>query len=558
MKIFYKNLILTLILFLTTNLPIIASGFSGGELSVKLISGNVYSVKLVVYKDCNSCQPPSFVGATYKCNSNAQFNFYASLQIVSNLVTDITGACPTCITHCSTGNYFGLKSAVYMDTVTLPPGDWDIQANTYYGTRTYCTNTVNEESWFMHCKLNNTQGTTPLITYTDYPAFNFAINQFASINLSAQIATNDSLVYSFYHPYKTSTSHITYDSSFSASAFINSSTPIFLDSTTGILSFTPTTLGSYIVGVKCEQYHQTNGIYHKVGTFFRESIVIVRNTSSYTPQLTVSSTNAIISDNNILYCQTDTPLNVVIYFQANDLDTINPFNKVNIKYSDSIPGATFLTSNNGDTNASAILLWQPTADDIQKTHSFIITVSDSACPYNLIRSYLFKIKFEPPPPSFDLGNDTTLLNTQVLFLQLPHADKYLWSTGDTSQMLIVADLLNYSNPIKGTIFNKANCSKSDSINVQFSYVGIPKPKTSQCKLYPNPNKGTFFLELEAQGKQEYQIQIFDAMGKEIYNQNIEFEDYKKLKVDLGIHPSGVYLMQLISEDGIVNQKIIIK
>jgi hypothetical protein len=558
MKMFYKNLILTLILILTTNLQLVASGFTGGELSLKLISGNVYSVKLVVYKDCNSCQPPTFVGANYKCNTNSQLNFYANLLIVSSLVSDITGACSTCNTHCNNGNYFGLKSAVYMDTVTLAPGDWDIQVNNSYGTRVICANTVNSESWFMHCKLNNTQGAIPLMKYTDYPAFNFAINQKASMNLSAQIATNDSLVYSFYHPYKTNTSFITYAGSFTESAFINSSTPIILDSINGMLSFTPTQIGNYIVGVKCEQYHKVNGSYSKVATFFRESSVIVNYTTLHAPYITLSTTNAVIFNNAILYCQTDTPLNIMLTIHAHDLDTISPANKVFIRYTDSIQGANFLVYNNGTANAYALFIWQPTADDIKKNHSFILMLNDSACPYNLSRSYQIKIRFEQPPPTFNLGNDTTLLNTQVLFLQLPQADKYLWSTGDTNQMLVVADLLNYSNPIVGTIFNTANCSSSDSINVQFSHVGIHKIETNQCKIYPNPNKGVFVLELEAQGKQEYQIQIFDALGKEIYNQNIEFDNYKKLKIDLDSQPSGVYQLRIVSEKDIFTRRFIIR
>ena len=554
----YLKKLFGLIVFIFLSLSTKAAGFYGGEVSIRNILGNAYSVKFVAYKDCNSCQPPSSIAVTYKCNTNSQFTFTAILLGVTSMNHDITHACPTYPTHCNNGNGFGIKSAVYMDTISLPPGDWDIEVGTNYGYRTSYTNTNGEQRWFMHCKLNNSQGVVPLITYPDYPPLIFVKDQPASINFSAHLTTDDSLVYSFYQPYRTSTTHIAYSGLFTMSSFTNSSSPIVLDSTTGILSFTPISIGSYIVGIKCEQYHQTNGVYHKVGTFFRESIVYVRNSSSFAPQLSISSTNAIISNNSIQYCQVDTPLNVVILFQAYDLDTISPYNKVFIKYSDNIPGASFLTYNNGDTNASAILLWQPTADDIQKTHSFTLTLSDSACPYNLVRSYPFQIKFEAPPPTFNLGNDTTLYFTHVLFLKLPTAEKYLWSTGDTTQTLIVADILNYSNPITGTVYNQTGCSTSDSINVLFNQVGIQQQISNNCRIYPNPNKGVFFLELEAQGKQEYQIQIFDALGKEIYNQTIEFEDYKKLKIDLESKPAGVYQLRIVSEEEVISRRIIIR
>ncbi len=554
----YLRKLFGLIVFILLSLSTKAAGFYGGEVSIRNILGNAYSVKFVAYKDCNSCQPPSMVSVTYKCNSNSQFTFTASSVAVLSMNHDITHACPAYPTHCNNGNNFGVKSAVYMGTITLPPGDWDIQVGTSYGTRVGYTNASGEQGWFMHCKFNNSQGVVPLITYPDYPPFIFLQNQPATINYSAHITSDDSLVYSFYHPYKTSTTHISYSGSYTKSSFINSSSPIVLDSTTGILSFTPTSVGSYIVGVKCEQYHQTNGTYHKVGTFFRESVILVKYSFSHAPQLSISSANAIISNNSIQYCQADTPLSVYLNIQTFDLDTISPFNKVFIKYSDSIPGASFLTYNNGDTNASAILLWQPTADDLQKTHHFTITLSDSACPYNLVRSYPFQIKFEAPPPTFNLGNDTSLYFTHVLFLKLPIAEKYLWSTGDTNQMLIVADILNYSNPITGTVFNQADCSTSDSINVLFNQVGIQQQIATNCKIYPNPNRGSFYVELKTQGKQNYKIQIFDALGKEIYNQTIEFENYKKLKIDLENQPSGIYQLRIVSREDVISRRIIIQ
>ena len=78
-------------------------------------------------------------------------------------------------------------------------------------------------------------------------------------------------------------------------------------------------------------------------------------------------------------------------------------------------------------------------------------------------------------------------------------------------------------------------------------------------IYPNPNSGLFTLEFESNYNQDIFIKLFDEVGKNIYNKdinNFKGEYVKTIDVQ-GLKP-GVYYIQLAAENKILSQKIVIK
>ena len=78
-------------------------------------------------------------------------------------------------------------------------------------------------------------------------------------------------------------------------------------------------------------------------------------------------------------------------------------------------------------------------------------------------------------------------------------------------------------------------------------------------IYPNPNSGLFTLEFESNYNQDIFIKLFDEVGKNIYNQDINNFKGKYVKTInvQGLKP-GVYYIQLAAENKILSQKIVIK
>jgi len=77
---------------------------------------------------------------------------------------------------------------------------------------------------------------------------------------------------------------------------------------------------------------------------------------------------------------------------------------------------------------------------------------------------------------------------------------------------------------------------------------------SQISIYPNPNHGTFTLQINNSQFQNSKMKIFNALGEVVYSIN----SHDPLTViNLSVNP-GIYHLQVITDKGTVNRKIIIQ
>ena len=159
-------------------------------------------------------------------------------------------------------------------------------------------------------------------------------------------------------------------------------------------------------------------------------------------------------------------------------------------------------------------------------------------------------------------SDTTVWQSGDTLFATPQNASFRWWNCDNQQFIYAANQSFYvpnQNGHYAVEISSNGCSYLTScMEVTGLAIAQSENNNLNIRIMPNPNKGVFFLELEAQGIQEYQIQIFDALGKEIYKQNIEFEGYKKLKIDLDNQASGVYQLRVVSEHNTTTHRFIIR
>ena len=76
-------------------------------------------------------------------------------------------------------------------------------------------------------------------------------------------------------------------------------------------------------------------------------------------------------------------------------------------------------------------------------------------------------------------------------------------------------------------------------------------------IYPNPNKGVFILEImnDEYRMMDLECSIFDVLGREVHNSKIV---NRKSKIDLSGYPGGVYDLKVVTDNGVVNGKIVIE
>ena len=81
----------------------------------------------------------------------------------------------------------------------------------------------------------------------------------------------------------------------------------------------------------------------------------------------------------------------------------------------------------------------------------------------------------------------------------------------------------------------------------------------QVKVYPNPSKGIFTVEIEeiANGKDAKTLEVIDIMGRSIFQKHIETSGGKHYEIiDISGQATGQYFLRITGKNGDEVQKVI--
>ncbi|MBW8050924.1 MAG: T9SS type A sorting domain-containing protein, partial [Cytophagales bacterium] len=82
---------------------------------------------------------------------------------------------------------------------------------------------------------------------------------------------------------------------------------------------------------------------------------------------------------------------------------------------------------------------------------------------------------------------------------------------------------------------------------------------NNLNIHPNPNTGEFIIEMEITQPKDLEIKLLNAIGQVIYEEGLNKYAGKYQKtIDVGKQATGIYTLQLLSDEGIINRKIIIE
>ncbi len=105
--------------------------------------------------------------------------------------------------------------------------------------------------------------------------------------------------------------------------------------------------------------------------------------------------------------------------------------------------------------------------------------------------------------------------------------------------------------------NSSSCSFEVTISTPTG-ISDTEQKT-ELNIYPNPNNGTFTLNIADENHGEVQIIILDITGNEIYSKKITNSGMgMHEKISLGSHKKGIYLLMVRSDKNMVTKKFIVK
>ena len=155
-----------------------------------------------------------------------------------------------------------------------------------------------------------------------------------------------------------------------------------------------------------------------------------------------------------------------------------------------------------------------------------------------------------PLPVIDLGPDSTICETHQIILDAGAGmDSYLWSTGDTTQTIMVdSSGIGIGNKDFSVIVTQQGCDNSDTIKVTvMDCSGISENiKPFGINIYPNPSQGKINIDIP-DGLDGLEITVFNSIGQKILSELITSQTETIKTIDLSELPKGLYYIGLKSE-----------
>ena len=78
-------------------------------------------------------------------------------------------------------------------------------------------------------------------------------------------------------------------------------------------------------------------------------------------------------------------------------------------------------------------------------------------------------------------------------------------------------------------------------------------------IYPNPSRDIFNVSFTSVDKQDLEVRVINVVGEVVYTENLEqfVGEYTKA-IDLATYTKGVYFLEITTNNGVVNKKLILQ
>jgi hypothetical protein len=82
---------------------------------------------------------------------------------------------------------------------------------------------------------------------------------------------------------------------------------------------------------------------------------------------------------------------------------------------------------------------------------------------------------------------------------------------------------------------------------------------ANLEVYPNPSRDVFNISFTSETIQDLKIRLLNVVGEEVVNKNLEqfVGEYTK-QIDLTNNAKGIYFLEIETNDGVINKKLILQ
>ncbi|HEX8515079.1 MAG TPA: gliding motility-associated C-terminal domain-containing protein [Bacteroidia bacterium] len=378
--------------------PAKASHIAGGDLSYVCLGNNQYQINLNLFVDCLGFDPGATQTITF--TSTCGQTMTTTVNVLNPGGTEISQLCPTQLNNstCNGGSLPGMWVFNFTGTVTLaPPCDtWTAQWNVCCRNNAVL-NLVNASSFGSYIEATINSVTAPCNnspSFTSQPIPYVCQGQAVNYSYGVVETDGDSLYYSLVnaldYDFGTGTStNLAYNPGYSASSPIPG---ITIDPLTGMLTFTPTTLGNFVVVVLVEEFDAAGNL---IGTVMRDIQFIVQNCSNIVPDAGAGAITGMTGTAvqtgpfSIELCEGSNFTFNATFTDVNSADSLFIISNL----ASVLPGSVITTS--GSNPLVATISWTAPGGTANTNTTFSITVNDGACPVPGQQTFVYDIQVQP-------------------------------------------------------------------------------------------------------------------------------------------------------------------
>jgi gliding motility-associated-like protein len=428
MKTLYQLLLMVIVLVCTQPNTAKASHVSGGDISYQCLGNDDFLVTLNLFRDCSGITLGTTATMTF--SSTCGQNFTQVLNIVpdpitGNNQTNISQLCAadSLNSTCFNGNLPGMEKYTYQGIVTMTP-----QCDTWTMSWGVCcrNTTVNvngQPAPYFEATMNSqTNPCNNSPAFTAQPIPYVCINQPVSYNYGVVETDGHVLQYSLVSARSAALTPVTYNGGYTAALPIPG---IAINAVSGLLTFTPTVLGNFIVVVQVDEYDAGGNL---LGTTMRDIQFVVQNCTNIVPDppangltnLTGQGTQ--LGPGHIEVCEGDQFCFDVVFTDTDAANILTFSSNVNLV----LPGATVNVAGTNPLTASICWTAQPNMPAVNVIN---LSVSDDACPVSGFNNFPVQIDIIS---STWAGPDQTICLGQGAQLTASGGSVFNWTmlTGD--------------------------------------------------------------------------------------------------------------------------------
>jgi hypothetical protein len=423
MKKIIFTILITIVIIVSNFYLANATHVAGADITYENVGVDSFLVTVNIFEDCGGS---ATLGATITVqfvNTCGIANFSSSFP-----QTDVSEVSQLCDSEqpnstCNGGSLPGMLQKTYQKIVVLAQCEnWKINWGIANRNASVNLDPAGNTLFFaVNAFLNNFDAPT-----NNSPKFNsqpipyVCANQLVNYSFGVSEQDGDSLAYSFADPLGGTAANpipLTYQPGFTT---LQPLPGIVIDPITGLLTFTPTALGSFVVVTIIEEYR--NGVF--IGFVKRDIQFIVRSCINTAPDFLVGEITNLNGDAvqtspyALEICEGNTFTFAATFTDQNPLDTLQIFTNL----STVLPGSILNTI--GTNPLTIFITWTAPAGSSGQNNSFTVTVNDNTCPIPGTQNYVYSI--DVVPSTFIIPSLAELCLSDSVQLQAIGGSDFIW------------------------------------------------------------------------------------------------------------------------------------